>query len=106
MKHQQLASSRAEKVRMDNDNKTTGTEVDFERDLLPLLEAMDSDARLACEKMIFWLSERPKDAAPLTQEQMHQMVEEVRLENIRRRLDGSVGQILPFKKNARTEISE
>ena len=83
---------------MDSDNPTSGNQDDFERDLLPLLEAMDPDARLAIEKMIFWLSERPKDAEPLSQQQMDEMVEEVRLENIRRRLGGSVGQILQFKK--------
>ena len=82
----------------DSDGPASSAPVDFEREILPLLDAMDPDARLACEKMILWLSERPKDAEPLTQQQMDEMVEEIRLENIRRRLGGKVGRILPFTK--------
>ncbi|MBY0242137.1 MAG: hypothetical protein K2X55_22780 [Burkholderiaceae bacterium] len=74
---------------MDTDDKTTHAPVDFEKDMLALLESMDPDARMACEKMIFWLAERPKNAEQLSQEQMDQMFEEVRLENIRRRLGAS-----------------
>ncbi|GAB2856021.1 hypothetical protein GCM10027277_25770 [Pseudoduganella ginsengisoli] len=83
---------------IDSEDPSSIVEVDFERDILPHLEAMDPDARLACEKLIIWLSERPKDAEPLSQQQMDEMVEEIRLENIRRRLGGKVGCILPFKK--------
>lgn len=95
----QLAGRLALKVMMDNDdNTTTLASVDFEKDMLPLLEAMDLDARFACEEMIFWLAERPKNAERLIQDQMYQMIEETRLENIRRRLGGAAGRILPFKK--------
>lgn len=83
---------------MDIGDPTLPASADFERDMLPLLKAMDPDARLACEKMILWIADRPKDAEQLTQAEMEQMVKDVRLENIRRRLGGTVGQILPFKK--------
>lgn len=87
---------------IDSDDPTSIVEVDFERDILTHLEAMDPDARLAFEKLIIWLSERPKDSEPLSQRQMDEMVEEIRLENIRRRLGGKVGRILPFKKPTST----
>jgi len=61
------------------------------------LELMDSDTRLAFLKVIRWLAERPKDSEPLGQERIGQLIEEVRLENIRRRLGGKVGEILAFK---------
>lgn len=59
---------------------------------------MDSDTRLAFEKLMLWMAERPTDSEPMTQERMAEMIEEIRLENIRRRLGGTVGEILQFKK--------
>lgn len=67
-----------------------------ERKFFRLLGEMDSDTRLAFEKLMLWMAERP--TKPMTQERMAEMIEEIRLENIRRRLGGTVGDILQFKK--------
>lgn len=69
-----------------------------EREVFRLLGEMDPDTRLAFEKLMIWLAERPKESEPLSQERMGEMIEEIRLENIRRRLGGKVGEILQFKK--------
>jgi hypothetical protein len=64
-----------------------------------LLDSMEPDAAAACLKMIDWLAERPQDAPKLSQAEMMKMVEETRLEIIRRRLGGVVGKILPFERS-------
>jgi hypothetical protein len=69
-----------------------------ERRMLELLEQMDPDTRLAFEKMMHWLAERPKSAVRIPQERLEQMLEETRLENVRRRLGGKVGQVLAFQR--------
>jgi hypothetical protein len=69
-----------------------------EQEFFRLLGEMDSDIRLAFEKLVVWLAERPKESEQLTQERMGEMIEEIRLENIRRRLGGKIGEILQFKK--------
>ncbi|WP_298150989.1 hypothetical protein [Flavobacterium sp.] len=66
--------------------------------LLQSLDNMEADARVACEKIIFWLADNPKEWDGLSSEKLDQMFDEVRLEVIRRRLGGKVGTILPFKK--------
>jgi hypothetical protein len=71
---------------------------DQEKQLFQLLDAMDPDARLACEKLIVWMAERSKSSEPRSEDELRQMFEETRLENIRRRLGGKVGEILPFRK--------
>jgi len=61
-------------------------------------DKLPPDAKAAMAKVMHWMAERPKAAENLTQEQFNQIFEETRLEVIRRRLGGKVGQILPFKK--------
>jgi hypothetical protein len=66
--------------------------------MLEMLENMDSDARLACEKMMHWMADNPKEWAQFTNEDFFKMAEETRLEIIRRRLGGTVGKVIQFKK--------
>ena len=73
------------------------------KELLRLLGNVDSDTRLAIEKFLFWSVENPREVESHTEEQLKQMIEEVRLENIRRRLGGKVNEILSFKKSERME---
>lgn len=63
-----------------------------------LLSEVDPDTRLAMEKLIYWMVERPKGAESISKDQMEKVFEEIRLENIRRRLGGKIGEILPFKR--------
>lgn len=63
-----------------------------------ILSEVDPDTRLAMEKLICWMAERPNGAASISKDQMEKMFEEIRLENIRRRLGGKVGEVLPFRK--------
>ena len=72
------------------------SDAEFESRLNESMSAMDADAAMAMEKLMQWLAERPKDAAPLSQEEMHQLVSDTRQEIIRQRLGGKVGQILQF----------
>lgn len=83
---------------MDDEDEPPMPLEEQERILFQRLAEMDPDTRLAFEKLMVWLAERPKGSDRLTQEQMGEMIEEIRLENIRRRLGGKVGEILPFKK--------
>lgn len=82
----------------DNEDSALSTLEARIAELERLLGELDSDTRLAIEKLIYWMAERPKGAESLGKEKIEQMVEEIRLENIRRRLGGIVGEILPFKK--------
>jgi hypothetical protein len=68
-----------------------------------LLDEMDADTRLAFEKLVVWMAERPKGSPPLTYGLLEQMLEEVRLENIRRRLGGKVGEIRMFSRTVPKE---
>lgn len=82
----------------DNEDSSPPTRDAQIAELERLLGELDSDTRLAIEKLIHWMAERPKGAESLGKEKIEQMVEEIRLENIRRRLGGIVGEILPFKR--------
>jgi len=64
-----------------------------------LLNQMEPDAAAACLKVIDWLAERPRNVPTPSQEEMMQMVEETRLEIIRRRHGGVVGKVLPFNRD-------
>lgn len=83
---------------MDNENDVQLSPQEMREKMLESLENMDSDARLACEKMIHWMAENPKQWEQFTNEDFLKMAEETRLEIIRRRLGGTVGSILQFKK--------
>jgi hypothetical protein len=83
---------------MDDEGEPQMSLEEQERIMLQRLAEMDPDTRLAFEKLMVWMAEQPKDSEPMTQEQMAEMIEEIRLENIRRRLGGKVGEILQFKK--------
>lgn len=83
---------------MDDDKNGSLSSQEMERKLLQHLSEMDSDSRLAFEKMIFWMAERPKDSEPVGPVRMGQMLEDLRLENIRRRLGGKVCEVLPFTR--------
>lgn len=74
------------------------TSAELEMEFSRLLGEMDSDTRIAFEKLMTWMTERPKGSEPLGEERIGQMIEEVRLENIRRRPGGKIGEVLPFKK--------
>ncbi len=80
---------------MDEENLPL-SEAEWKRQLSESMSKMDADAALALEKLILWLAERRKDASRLSQEEMHQFVSDTRLEIIRQRLGGKVGQILTF----------
>lgn len=88
---------------MDSDDFLKLSQPERNKEFLKLLDHMDPDMRLAFDELIFWLGERPKGAESLGQEQIEHMLEEIRLENIRRRLGGKVGEILPFKKSESKE---
>jgi hypothetical protein len=79
-----------------NDENLPLSETEWERQLSESMSKMDADAALALEKLILYLAERPKDAPRMSQEEMHQFVSDTRLEIIRHRLGGKVGQILTF----------
>lgn len=75
------------------------------QEFLDLLAQMDDDAQVAMGKMVKLLSSLPKGAPLPTQEQMSQFIEQARLENIRVRLGGTVGQIVPFPtEGKRTDV--
>jgi hypothetical protein len=81
---------------MDDEASPPPTQASQEQEFVRLLGEVDSDTRLALEKLMVWLAERPKDSEQMSEEQMEKILEEVRLENIRRRLGGKVGEILRF----------
>lgn len=68
-----------------------------ERQFFQYLGEMDADTRLAFEKLLIWAAERPQGSDPLDKALVEQMIEEIRLENIRRRLGGKVGNVLQFR---------
>jgi hypothetical protein len=74
-----------------------------EAQLLQHLAILDPDSRLVLEKMIILLGQRPVGAEPIREEQLEQMIEELRLENKRRRRGGSVGKLLPFIRCEKAE---
>lgn len=67
-----------------------------ERRMLALFDRMDPDSRLVWTKVLRRLAERLESGERPSQEQLDQILEEARLENIRRRLGGKVGQVLAF----------
>lgn len=83
---------------MDNEDSPSLSREEWVRQVERYLAQMDPDTHLAFEKFMVWLADLPKDIEPLTQERMAEMIEEIRLENIRRRLGGKVAEILQFKK--------
>lgn len=75
------------------DDELHGTQ---EQEILNLMGRMDEDAQAAMGKLIALLSTFPKGAQLPPQEELKEFVEQARLENIRIRLGGTVGQVLPF----------
>lgn len=82
---------------MNDDIAPSGKRIDPEY-VYELLGQMEPDAAAACLKVIDWLAERPRGVPSPSHEEMMQMVEETRLEIIRRRLGGVVGQVIPFER--------
>lgn len=68
-----------------------------QREMIDLLEQMSPDEQADFAQLADWIVQRPKDTE-LTQEMVQEAHEAIRLENIRRRLGGKVGEILPFKR--------
>lgn len=69
-----------------------------EAQMMEVLSQMSPNEQADFAQLMEWIVQRPKDGEPLTNEMVAQAHEEIRLENIRRRLGGKVGEILPFKK--------
>jgi hypothetical protein len=88
---------------MNNDDDSLLPSEELEKLFFQSLDELDNETRLAFQKLIVWKAERPKGSLPLTKDQFEQMLEEVKLENIRRRLGGKVGEIRTFSRTAPKE---
>lgn len=74
------------------------TEAEKEAAFLENMDRVSPEDYVALYQLMIWIGERPKDAEPLTRKYMDQLLDEIKLENTRRRLGGVVGKILPFAK--------
>lgn len=70
--------------------------------LLETFHRMDEDCQYAMVELSKWLVARPKDEE-FSHAEAEGMLEKFRLEHIRRRLGGKVGEILQFTKPNKSE---
>lgn len=70
-----------------------------EEHLIHVFNQMDDDARVALVNVMSRMARDPAMVETMTEDEFMQMATAERLEVIRRRLGGTVGQVLQFKKD-------